>query len=318
METTTAAPESNSADEPEETVAPEPVEEIKTPQVKDITQKGITRFFLRLLVWIFSLVLIAAVALYLLWPVVGDKVTEFINDKFPGITLVEPVQTPVRAPKPQEIAYVTWVVYDNDNDAKFEGGPRPYGNYEPGVYTPYTTEGKFLPKDPGRFYSPRNFDRSENIPLSYLEDLVANEKMTQEQLDSLRNNYLSENELESIFGGYGQQYGPYANGYMQYGGIKVNWSLFDESKSGNEPWWQIFRPGQAYKFLAIIRYARGSEGKDSADNYLFGPSNGGEGETGTVFGAPRRAGSQTYFPNLYFTDDFKDGQLCCFQRYRDG
>ena len=103
VETTTAAPESNSADEPEETVAPEPVEEIKTPQVKDITQKGITRFFLRLLVWIFSLVLIAAVALYLLWPVVGDKVTEFINDKFPGITLVEPVRTPVRAPKPQEI-----------------------------------------------------------------------------------------------------------------------------------------------------------------------------------------------------------------------
>ncbi len=213
------------------------------------------------------------------------------------------------APKPQEIAYITWVVYDNDNDAKFEGGPRPYGNYEPGVYTPYTTEGKFLPKDPGRFYSPRNFDRSENIPLSYLEDLVTQGKITAAQLDSLRNNYLSENELETIFGGYGQQYGPYANGYMQYGGIKVNWSLFDESKSGNEPWWQIFRPGQAYKFLAIIRYARGSEGQDSANNYLFGPSNGGEGETGTVFGAPRRAGSQTYFPNLYFTDDFKDEGL---------
>ena len=215
------------------------------------------------------------------------------------------------APKPQEIAYVTWVVYDNDNDAESEGGPRPYGNYEPGVYTPYTTEGKFLPKDPGRFYSPRNFDRSENIPLSYIEDLVTKGIITAAQLDSLRNNYLSENELESIFGGYGQQYGPYANGYMQYGGIKVNWSLFDESKSGNEPWWQIFRPGQAYKFLAIIRYARGSEGKDSADNYLFGPSNGDEGETGTVFGAPRRAGagSQTYFPNLYFTDDFTDEGL---------
>ena len=214
------------------------------------------------------------------------------------------------APKPQEIAYITWVVYDNDNDAESEGGPRPYGNYEPGVYTPYTTEGKFLPKDPGRFYSPRIFDRSENIPLSYLEDLVTKRIITAAQLDSLRNNYLSENELETIFGGYGQQYGPYANGYMQYGGIKVNWSLFDEAKSGNEPWWQIFRPGQAYKFLAIIRYARGSEGKDSADNYLFGPSNGdGDEETGTVFGAPRRAGSQTYFPNLYFTDDFKDEGL---------
>lgn len=212
------------------------------------------------------------------------------------------------APKPQEIAYITWVVYDNDN--LYDGGARPYGNYEPGVYTPYTSEGQFLPKDPGRFYSPRNFDRSESIPLSYLQDLVTKGIITAEQLDSLRNNYLSENELESIFGGYGQQYGPYANGYMQYGGIKVNWSLFDESKSGNEPWWQIFRPGQAYKFLAIIRYARGSEGKDSADNYLFGPSNGDrDEETGTVFGAPRRAGSQTYFPNLYFTDDFKDEGL---------
>ncbi len=212
------------------------------------------------------------------------------------------------APKPQEIAYITWVVYDNDN--LYDGGARPYGNYESGVYTPYTSEGQFLPKDPGRFYSPRNFDRSESIPLSYLEDLVTQGIITRAQLDSLRNNYLSENELETIFGGYGQQYGPYANGYMQYGGIKVNWSLFDESKSGNEPWWQIFRPGQAYKFLAIIRYARGSEGKDSADNYLFGPSNGdGDEETGTVFGAPRRAGSQTYFPNLYFTDDFKDEGL---------
>ena len=209
------------------------------------------------------------------------------------------------APKPQEIAYITWVVYDNYNEP--QNGVPPYGNYESGVYTPYTTEGKFLPTDPGRFFSPRNFDRSENIPLSYLEELVDKNIITQAQLDSLRNNYLSEDQLEDIFGGYGQQYGPYANGYMQYGGIKVNWSLFDESKSGNEPWWQIFRPGQAYKFKAIIRYARGSEGVEGANNYCYGPSNGEDEGTGTVLGAPRRDrdGNQTYFPNLYFTDDYK-------------
>ena len=135
--------------------------------------------------------------------------------------------------------------------------------------------------------------------------------MTQAQLDSLRNNYMSENELETVFGGYGQQYGPYANGYMQYGGIKVNWSLFDEAKSGNQPWWQIFRPGQAYKFMAIIRYARGSEGVEGANNYCYEPSNGEDEGEGTILGAPRRAGAgdQTYFPNLYFTGDYKEEGL---------
>lgn len=214
------------------------------------------------------------------------------------------------APKPQEIAYITWVVYDNYNIPNSENIP-PYGNYESGVYTPYTPEGRFLPEDPGRFYAPRNFDRSETISLEYLEGLVDKEIITQEQLDSLRvGGYLSEDQLNTIWGGYGQQYGPYTNGYMQYGAIKVNWSLFDINKSGGEAWWQIFRPGQAYKFKAIIRYARGSVGKDSADNYYYEPSSG-EGNDGTILSGPRRAGENdnTYYPNLYFTGDYRDEDL---------
>ena len=214
------------------------------------------------------------------------------------------------APKPQEIAYITWVVYDNDNIPNSENIP-PYGNYESGVYTPYTPEGRFLPEDPGRFYAPRNFDRSETISLEYLEGLVDKEIITQEQLDELRvGGYLSEDQLNTIWGGYGQQYGPYTNGYMQYGAIKVNWSLFDINKSGGEAWWQIFRPGQAYKFKAIIRYARGSVGKDSADNYYYEPSSG-EGNDGTILSGPRRAGENdnTYYPNLYFTGDYRDEDL---------
>ena len=214
------------------------------------------------------------------------------------------------APKPQEIAYITWVVYDNDNIPNSEGIP-PYGNYKPGVYTPYTPEGRFLPEDPGRFYAPRNFDRSETISLEYLEGLVDKGIITQDQLDELRvGGYLSEDQLNTIWGGYGQQYGPYTNGYMQYGAIKVNWSLFDINKSGGEAWWQIFRPGQAYKFKAIIRYARGSVGKDSADNYYYEPSSG-EGNDGTILSGPRRAGENdnTYYPNLYFTGDYKKEDL---------
>jgi len=213
------------------------------------------------------------------------------------------------APKPQEIAYITWVVYDNSNEPWNEGDMHPYGDYVSGVYQPYTIEGIFLPKDPGRFYSPSNWDRSITINYSYLEQLYAEGKLTQAELQSLlTDGYLSENQLDNIAGGFGQQYGPYSNGYMQCGGIQVNWSLFDEVQSGNKAWWQIFRPGQAYKFKAIIRYARGSEGKDSADNYYYGPSNGGqEPGDGSVLSAPRREGAeQSYNPNMYFTGNYEN------------
>lgn len=214
------------------------------------------------------------------------------------------------APKPQEIAYITWVVYDNNNKPNSQGIP-PYGNYQSGVYIPYTPAGRFLPSDPGNFYSPMNWDRSETISLDYLQDLVDKGIITQAQLDSIRTDcYLSDNQLQTIWGGYGQQYGPFSNAYMQYGGIKVNWSLFDMENSNDEEWWQIFRPGQAYKFKAIIRYARGSEGEDSANNYYFEPSNGegGNGVDDVInHDAPRRAGAgdDTYYPNIHFTKDYK-------------
>ena len=214
------------------------------------------------------------------------------------------------APKPQEIAYITWVVYDNNNEPNSQGIP-PYGNYQSGVYIPYTPAGRFLPSDPGNFYSPMNWDRSETISLDYLQDLVVKGIITQAQLDSIRTDcYLSDNQLQTIWGGYGQQYGPFSNAYMQYGGIKVNWSLFDMENSNDEEWWQIFRPGQAYKFKAIIRYARGSEGEDSANNYYFEPSNGegGNGVDDVInHDAPRRAsaGDDTYYPNIHFTKDYK-------------
>ena len=214
------------------------------------------------------------------------------------------------APKPQEIAYITWVVYDNNNEPNSQGIP-PYGNYQSGVYIPYTPAGRFLPSDPGNFYSPMNWDRSETISLDYLQDLVVKGIITQAQLDSIRTDcYLSDNQLQTIWGGYGQQYGPFSNAYMQYGGIKVNWSLFDMENSNEEEWWQIFRPGQAYKFKAIIRYARGSEGKDSANNYYFEPSNGegGNGVDDVInHDGPRRAGAgdDTYYPNIHFTKNYK-------------
>ncbi len=214
------------------------------------------------------------------------------------------------APKPQEIAYITWVVYDNNNKPNSQGIP-PYGNYQSGVYIPYTPAGRFLPSDPGNFYSPMNWDRSETISLDYLQDLVVKGIITQAQLDSIRTDcYLSDNQLQTIWGGYGQQYGPFSNAYMQYGGIKVNWSLFDMKNSNDEEWWQIFRPGQAYKFKAIIRYARGSEGEDSANNYYFEPSNGegGNGVDDVInHDGPRRAGAgdDTYYPNIHFTKDYK-------------
>ena len=214
------------------------------------------------------------------------------------------------APKPQEIAYITWVVYDNNNEPNSQGIP-PYGNYQSGVYIPYTPAGRFLPSDPGNFYSPMNWDRSETISLDYLQDLVVKGIITQAQLDSIRTDcYLSDNQLQTIWGGYGQQYGPFSNAYMQYGGIKVNWSLFDIKNSNDEEWWQIFRPGQAYKFKAIIRYARGSEGEDSANNYYFEPSNGegGNGVDDVInHDGPRRAGAgdDTYYPNIHFTKDYK-------------
>lgn len=201
------------------------------------------------------------------------------------------------APKPQEIAYVTWIVYDNANQ---DGA---YGDYNNQYYTPTTSVAYKLPDDPGRFYAPMNWDRSVAIDKQYYDSLL----------------YLSENQLEDWLGGYGQKYGPYSNGYMQYGAVKVNWSLFGDSvnhvirENGEDfAWWQIFEPGQAYKIKALIRYAR-SDSAGYENNECYGPGNGSSGSSESVHphGAPLRASaddSNYRYANMYFTSDYsRDG-----------
>ncbi len=209
----------------------------------------------------------------------GEVTREVLDD--------EPRKMFYVAPKPQEVAYLTWIVYDNLNIE--ENQMRPYGDYVSGEYQPFTTVARFLPQDPGRFYAPKNWDRSQIIPGEMYEQLK----------------YLSEDQLENALGGYGAEFGPYSNGYMQYGGMKVNWSLFDEEAVGM-PWWQIFQPGQAYKIKAIIRYARGN-GEDYEPNECYGPSNGDNGTTGQVLNGPRRieGNGQGNYANMYFTSEYE-------------
>ena len=209
----------------------------------------------------------------------GEVTREVLDD--------EPRKMFYVAPKPQEVAYLTWIVYDNLNIE--ENQMKPYGDYVSGEYQPYTSVARFLPQDPGRFYAPKNWDRSKIIPGEMYEQLQ----------------YLSEDQLENALGGYGSEYGPYSNGYMQYGGMKVNWSLFNEETVGM-PWWQIFQPGQAYKIKAIIRYARGN-GEGYQPNECYGPSNGDNGTTGQVLNGPRRidGNGQGNYANMYFTSEYK-------------
>lgn len=188
------------------------------------------------------------------------------------------------APKPQEVAYVTWIVYDNNNINQ------EYPGYDHSQYQTYSPVASFLPEDPGRFYAPSNWNRSITISSSVYKDVQ----------------YLDYEEWENY---YHQRISDVSNGYMQLGGVKVNWSLFDEEKVGM-PWWQIFQPGQAYKLKAIVRYAH-----DNSGNVLYEPSNGyidwddhGNDARGTVLNAPRRtdsgANGQGGFANMYFTSDY--------------
>ena len=199
------------------------------------------------------------------------------------------------APKPQELAYITWVVYDNYNEKDTWEG---YSHEE---YTPYTHNSisEEFPPDPGRFYSPMNWNRTVYLDAAAYPSF---EHLTEAS------------EIEKALGAWSPEYGPFSNGYMQYGGFKVNWSLFDVDASGGT-WWQIIKPGQAYKFLAIIRYARGSGENDTT---IYYPSNGDvdfdftiekdDSAPGAVHNAPRHADDYSMgFANMYFTDyDYMD------------
>ena len=209
------------------------------------------------------------------------------------------------APKPQEVAYITWVVYTNDNTADGQG-IKPYGaDYDPQYYYPETPTASFLPADPGRFFCPANWNRNTPIPASKYDNYK----------------YLSEDELTDSLGGYGTEFGYYSNGYVQSGGFEVNWSLFGDSigaedhmSSSGHKWWQIFRPGQAYKIKAIIRYSRGGDTSQSNWDALYQPSNGDNAAdeydepNATAGNAPRRAGGvggDTPYPNMYYTGNFE-------------
>ena len=86
--------------------------------VKDVTQKRGVRFLLKLLLWIVSIILIVSLLLYLLWPLIGNRVldtiernikvrekTELVTDSVkttaPAVQpSAEPEQTTTPAPKP--------------------------------------------------------------------------------------------------------------------------------------------------------------------------------------------------------------------------
>lgn len=78
-----------------ETESVEPVvenkPEVKEPQVREITQKRGTRIFLKIVVYILSLILVACLALYLLWPLVGKALIKSYADKSkPAVETVKP------------------------------------------------------------------------------------------------------------------------------------------------------------------------------------------------------------------------------------
>ena len=166
------------------------------------------------------------------------------------------------APKPQEIAYITWAVFDHPIKT---------------LGTPAYTGGE--PDEPGAFYTPMNWNRTDNL-------------------------WSDPNDPNAA---WGTTYGPYSNGFMQYGAFQVNWSLFEDmsvelgnSNRSQDPWYRIFKPGQAYKILALIRYAHGETIDDV--EYTAGVYQGSgynEGGGNHVANAPRRANDT--WDNMYTT-----------------
>ena len=106
---------------------------------------------------------------------------------------------------------------------------------------------------------------------------------------------------------WGTTYGPYSNGFMQYGAFQVNWSLFEgmsipenDSNRPQDPWYRIFKPGQAYKIMALIRYAHGETLQDVEYSAgVYQGSNYNEGPGNHVANAPQRANDT--WADMYFT-----------------
>ena len=89
VETGSVEAESPEAESVEPVVVNKP--EAKEPQVKEITQKRGTRILLKIVVYILSLILVACLALYLLWPLVGKALIKSYADKSkPAVETVKP------------------------------------------------------------------------------------------------------------------------------------------------------------------------------------------------------------------------------------
>ena len=89
VETGSVEAESSEAESVEPVVVNKP--EAKEPQVKEITQKRGTRILLKIVVYILSLILVACLALYLLWPLVGKAIIKSYADKSkPAVEAVKP------------------------------------------------------------------------------------------------------------------------------------------------------------------------------------------------------------------------------------
>lgn len=89
VETGSVEAESPEAESVEPVVVNKP--EAKEPQVKEITQKRGTRILLKIVVYILSLILVACLALYLLWPLVGKALIKSYADRSkPAVETVKP------------------------------------------------------------------------------------------------------------------------------------------------------------------------------------------------------------------------------------
>ncbi len=184
------------------------------------------------------------------------------------------------APKPQEVAYITWAVFDH-----------PGAN----VGTDACEE---EPDTPGAFYAPMNWDRTGELWNG-----------TDPYVDPTGS------------APYGTTYGPYSNGFMQYGAFQVNWSLFegmeiplgDNQGRTQEPWYRIFKPGQAYKIMAIIRYAHDEDGHVEYTPGVYKGTDYNDGEHNDhVSNAPRR--SNTTFADMEHVPyrDLSDSKFIIF------
>lgn len=129
------------------------------PSVKDVTQNRGLRFLLKLLVWILSIVLVLLLALYLLWPLIGNRVLNYVEhnirqrDKTELVTdsvntVVQPVKEvapvektkPVEKPKPVETV---------KPETKPQQTAKPVETPKPAATVPQTTQPAAKPETTG-------------------------------------------------------------------------------------------------------------------------------------------------------------------------